>query len=144
MRADPLRHLRARFHLPEGTIYLAGNSLGPAPVAAFADMETALRREWAEGLVRSWNDAGWFALVGFLGDRLGRLVGAGPGQTVVCDSVSVNVYKALHAALALRPDRNVIVAEGGSFPTDLYVAEGVAEIPAYGVYRRKGRARVSV
>ncbi|MBA4220751.1 MAG: kynureninase [Methylobacterium sp.] len=124
--ADPLRHLRARFHLPEGTIYLAGNSLGPAPVAAFADMETALRREWAEGLVRSWNDAGWFALVGTLGDRLGRLVGAGPGQTVVCDSVSVNVYKALHAALALRPDRNVIVAEGGSFPTDLYVAEGVA------------------
>ena len=124
--ADPLGHLRARFHLPAGAIYLAGNSLGPAPVAAFSDMAVAMREEWAEGLVRSWNDAGWFALVNTLGDRLGRLIGAAPGQTVVCDSVSVNVYKALHAALALRPDRNVIVAEGGSFPTDLYVAEGVA------------------
>ncbi|CAH1660357.1 Kynureninase [Hyphomicrobiales bacterium] len=123
---DPLGRLRERFHLPAGTIYLAGNSLGPAPVAAFRDMETAMRQEWAEGLVRSWNDAGWFALVGTLGDRLGRLIGSAPGQTVVCDSVSVNVYKALHAALALRLDRNVIVAEGGSFPTDLYVAEGVA------------------
>lgn len=124
--ADPLRHLQARFHLPDGTIYLAGNSLGPAPVAAFRDMEVALRQEWAEGLVRSWNDAGWFALVNTLGDRLGRLIGAAAGQTVVCDSVSVNAYKALHAALGLRPGRNVIVAEGGSFPTDLYVAEGVA------------------
>lgn len=124
--ADPLAHLRSRFHLPEGAVYLAGNSLGPAPVAAFRDMEIALREEWAEGLVRSWNDAGWFALVNTLGDRLGRLIGAAPGQTVVCDSVSVNVYKALHVALALRPDRNEIVAEGGSFPTDLYVAEGVA------------------
>lgn len=123
---DPLGHLRARFHLPAGAIYMAGNSLGPAPVAAFSDMAVAMREEWAEGLVRSWNDAGWFALVNTLGDRLGRLIGAAPGQTVVCDSVSVNVYKALHAALALRPDRNVIVAEGGSFPTDLYVAEGVA------------------
>lgn len=123
--ADPLRHLRERFHVPAGMIYLAGNSLGPAPVAAFRDMEAVMRQEWAEGLVKSWNDAGWFALVGTLGDRLGHLTGAAPGQTVACDSVSVNVYKALYAALALRPDRNVIVAEGGSFPTDLYVAEGV-------------------
>lgn len=123
--ADPLRHLRERFHVPTGMVYLAGNSLGPAPVAAFRDMEAAMRQEWAEGLVKSWNDAGWFALVGTLGDRLGRLVGAAPGQTVACDSVSVNIYKALHAALALRPGRNAIVAEGGSFPTDLYVAEGV-------------------
>src|SRR5262245_57605169 len=123
---DPLRHLRARFHLPEGAIYLAGNSLGPAPVAAFRDMEVAMREEWAEGLVRSWNDAGWFALVNTLGDRLGCLIGSAPGQTVVCDSVSVNVYKVLHAALGLRPGRNAIGAESGSFPTDLYVAEGVA------------------
>lgn len=123
--ADPLGHLRARFHLPDGVIYLAGNSLGPAPIAAFDDVETAVRQEWAEGLVRSWNDAGWFSLVDSLGDRIGALIGAGAGQTLACDSVSVNVYKALHAGLSLRPGRTTIVAEAGSFPTDLYVAEGV-------------------
>lgn len=123
--ADPLAHLRARFHLPQDMIYLAGNSLGPAPVAAFADMEAVMRQEWAEGLVRSWNDAGWFALTDRLGDRVGALVGAAAGQTVVCDSVSINVYKALQAARSLRPGRTTIVAEAGSFPTDLYVAEGV-------------------
>lgn len=122
---DPLRHVQARFHLPQGMVYLAGNSLGPAPVAAFDDIETAVRKEWAEGLVRSWNDADWFSLVDTLGDRIGALIGAAPGQTVACDSVSINVYKALHAGLSLRPDRTTIVAEAGSFPTDLYVAEGV-------------------
>lgn len=123
--ADPLRHLQGRFHLPQGMVYLAGNSLGPAPIAAFDDIETAVRKEWAEGLIRSWNDAGWFSLVDNLGDRIGALIGAGAGQTVACDSVSVNVYKALHAGLSLRPGRTTIVAEAGSFPTDLYVAEGV-------------------
>ncbi|GAA2839108.1 kynureninase [Aminobacter aminovorans] len=123
--ADPLRHLQARFHLPQGKVYLAGNSLGPAPVAAFDDIEAAVRKEWAQGLVQSWNDADWFSLVDTLGDRIGALVGAAPGQTVACDSVSINVYKALHAGLSLRPGRTTIVAEAGSFPTDLYVAEGV-------------------
>ncbi len=123
--SDPLRHLKARFHVPEGLIYLAGNSLGPAPVAVFDDIETTLRQEWADGLIRSWNTAGWFSLVDRLGDRIGALTGAGAGQTVVCDSVSVNVYKALHAGLSLRPGRTTIVAEAGSFPTDLYVTEGV-------------------
>lgn len=123
--ADPLAHLRDRFHVPEGLIYLAGNSLGPAPVAVFDDMETALRQEWADGLVGSWNNAGWFALADRLGDRIGALIGAAAGQTVACDTTSVNVYKALHAGLSLRPGRTTIVAESGSFPTDLYVAEGV-------------------
>jgi kynureninase len=124
-RDDPIAHLRERFHVPPGLIYLAGNSLGPAPLAAFDTMESAMRKEWAEGLVRSWNDAGWFALAGSLGDRVGVLIGAAAGQTVVCDSVSINVYKALQAARSLRPGRSTIVAESGSFPTDLYVAEGV-------------------
>jgi len=124
--ADPLRHMRDRFVLPEGVIYLDGNSLGAASKNAFAELEKAAHDEWAEGLIRSWNRAGWFELALQLGDKVGRLIGAAPGETVVCDTTSVNIYKALHAALWLRPDRSVIVAEGGSFPTDIYMAEGVA------------------
>jgi kynureninase len=124
--SDPLRALRERFELPEGVIYLDGNSLGPAPRSVFAELEQAARHEWAEGLIRSWNTAGWFTLTDTLGDRVARLIGAEAGETVVTDTTSVNIHKALHAALALRPDRTVIVAEADSFPTDLYIAEGVA------------------
>jgi kynureninase len=122
---DPLRAMRDRFVLPDGVIYLDGNSLGAAPKTAFAALETAARDEWAIGLIRSWNAAGWFGLVDRLGDQVGRLVGAAPGETVVCDSTSINIYKAIHAGLSLRPDRKVIVAEGATFPTDLYMTEGV-------------------
>lgn len=124
--ADPLRHLRDRFALPDGTIYLDGNSLGPAMPHVFAELEKAAREEWGRDLIASWNKAGWFELPVTLGDRIGQLVGAAPGQTIVCDTTSINIYKLLHAALALRPDRDTIVTEGGSFPTDLYIAEGVA------------------
>ncbi len=103
--ADPLRAMRDRFHLPSDVIYLDGNSLGPAPKSVFAELERTARQEWAEGLIRSWNTAGWFALTDTLGDRVGRLIGAEPGETVVTDTTSINVYKALHAALSLRPDR---------------------------------------
>jgi len=125
--ADPLRALRDRFALPDGVIYLDGNSLGPPPKAAFDEVNHAMRHEWGDGLIRSWNAAGWFTLTDTLGDRVGRLIGAQPGETVVTDTTSVNVYKALHAALALRPGRGVILAEADSFPTDLYMAEGVAK-----------------
>ena len=124
--ADPLRRLRERFALPDGVIYLDGNSLGPPPKAAFAELEQAARREWGDGLIRSWNAAGWFTLTDTMGDRIARLIGAQPGETVVTDTTSINIYKVLHAALALRPDRSVILAEADSFPTDLYIAEGVA------------------
>lgn len=123
--ADVMRGFRERFVLPEGLIYLNGNSLGVAPKAAFSELDHAATKEWGQDLIRSWNIAGWFDLPVTLGDRIGRLIGAAPGQTVVCDTTSINIYKALHAALALRPDRSVIVAEGDSFPTDIYVAEGV-------------------
>jgi kynureninase len=123
---DPLRRMRDLFQLPDGVIYLDGNSLGPPPKAAFAELEQVARREWGEGLIRSWNAAGWFTLTDTLGDRVGRLIGAEAGETVVSDSTSINIYKALHAALALRPDRCTILAERDSFPTDLYMAEGVA------------------
>jgi len=123
--ADGLRAMRERFILPEGLVYLDGNSLGVASKAAFTELQAAATEEWGQDLIRSWNTAGWFDMPLTLGDRVGRLVGAAAGQTVVCDTTSINIYKALHAAMALRPDRKVIVAEAGSFPTDIYMAEGV-------------------
>jgi kynureninase len=124
--SDPLRSMRDRFVLPEGVIYLDGNSLGAASKAVFGELEKAAREEWGQDLIRAWNKDGWFEMPLELGDRIGRLIGAAPGQTVVADTTSINIYKALHAALGLRLDRFVIVAEGNSFPTDLYMAEGVA------------------
>lgn len=123
--ADPLAGYRDRFHIPKGLIYLDGNSLGPAPKAALDMLRTAAETEWAEDLISSWNKAGWFDLPVRLGDMIAPVIGADPGEVVVCDTTSINIYKTLHAGLSLRPDRKVIVAEGGSFPTDLYVAEGV-------------------
>ncbi|MCQ4632985.1 kynureninase [Shinella sp. CPCC 100929] len=123
--ADGLRPLRERFILPTGLIYLDGNSLGVASHAAFAELQKAAMQEWGQDLIRSWNTAGWFDMPLSLGDRVGRLIGAAAGQTVVCDTTSINIYKTLHAAMALKPDRSVIVSEGGSFPTDIYMAEGV-------------------
>lgn len=136
--ADPLRSMRERFVLPEGVIYLDGNSLGAASPAVFGELQKAATQEWAEDLIRAWNTAGWFDMPIVLGDQLGRLIGATAGQTVVCDTTSINIYKVLHAALAMRPDRHVIVAEGDSFPTDLYMAEGVASTRPGAVLRLEG------
>ncbi|RWM13374.1 MAG: kynureninase [Mesorhizobium sp.] len=136
--ADPLRALRDRFVLPDGVKYLDGNSLGAASINVFNEIETAAKQEWAQDLIRAWNTAGWFDMPVKLGDRLGRLIGAAPGQTVVCDTTSINIYKVLHAALAMRPGRPVIVAEGDSFPTDLYMAEGVASTRPGTVLRLEG------
>ena len=137
--ADPLRAFRSRFALPAGVIYLDGNSLGAASHEVFAEVRQAAMEEWGNGLIRSWNSAGWFHLPLELGDRIGRLIGAAEGQTVVTDSTSINIYKALHAALTMRPDRHVVVAEGDSFPTDLYMAEGVASTRAGVALRLEGR-----
>ncbi|MGO4837822.1 aminotransferase class V-fold PLP-dependent enzyme, partial [Rhizobiaceae sp. 2RAB30] len=136
--ADRLRPMRDRFVVPEDLIYLDGNSLGAASPAAFGELEQAAKEEWGQGLIRSWNKAGWFDMPVELGDRIGRLIGAASGQTVVCDTTSINIYKALHAAMGLRPGRSVIVAEGGSFPTDLYMAEGVASTRPGTVLRLEG------
>ncbi|MQB45030.1 kynureninase [Rhizobium sp. ICMP 5592] len=137
--ADPLRFFRSRFALPHGVIYLDGNSLGAASHDVFTELKQAMMEEWGNGLIRSWNSAGWFQLPLELGDRIGRLIGAASGQTVVADSTSINIYKALHAALAMRPGRSVIVAEGDSFPTDLYMAEGVASTRPDTTLRLEGR-----
>lgn len=131
-RRDPLAPLRAEFTLPEGTIYLDGNSLGPLPRAARDRVREVVDVEWGDGLIRSWNDAGWFDKPRTLGGRLAPLIGAGPDEVVVCDSTSINLFKVLSAAMRLRPDRTTVVSEAGSFPTDLYIIEGAA-----GSHRRR-------
>jgi kynureninase len=116
---------RAMFHLPEGMIYLDGNSLGPLPRAAEAAMTRVMRDEWGEMLITGWNRAGWMAQPRGIGDRIARLIGAEPGHVVLGDTLSVKVYQALAAALDMRPDRRVILSDNGNFPSDLYMAEGL-------------------
>lgn len=126
--ADPLAACRARFILPDGVIYLDGNSLGALPRTTPGRLERVVRQEWGEGLIRSWNGAGWIDLPQRVGDKIGRLVGAAPGQVVVADSTSVNLFKALAGAVRLRPGRPVVLSERGNFPTDLYIAQGLGEM----------------
>jgi kynureninase len=134
--ADQLRCFRDRFVIPDGLIYLDGNSLGPMPREAASVLGRTIEREWGQELIRSWNSAGWFEMPGRLGDRVGAVIGAAPGQTVVCDATSINLYKAIHTAIGLRPDRNVILAEEESFPTDLYIIEGAMKCAARPMRRR--------
>ncbi len=116
---------RALFELPEGVIYLDGNSLGPLPVAARARVDAMLRDEWGQMLITGWNKAGWMGQPMALGDRIGALIGAEPGHVTVGDTLSIKVYQALAAALAMRPDRRVVLSDNGNFPTDLYMAGGL-------------------
>ncbi len=129
-RADPLGALRDAFVLPPDVVYLDGNSLGALPRATAARVGRAVEAEWGEGLIRSWNTAGWIDLAQRVGDRIGRLVGARPGEVGVGDSTSVNLYKVLSVAASIAgvdaPTRRTIVSERGNFPTDLYIAESVA------------------
>ena len=128
---DPLAPLRGQFDLPQGVIYLDGNSLGARPTASLARAQDVIAREWGHDLIRSWNTAGWFDMPRRLGDRLAPLVGARPGEVVVTDTTSVNLFKALAAAVHLQADgpnaaRRVIVTERSNFPTDIYMAQGLA------------------
>ncbi|MCY1502288.1 Kynureninase [compost metagenome] len=129
---DPLAHLRADFALPEGVIYLDGNSLGARPVAALERAREVVEQEWGDGLIRSWNSAGWRALSERLGNKLARLIGADEDEVVVTDTTSINLFKVLVAALRIQaqrdPARKVIVSEASNFPTDLYMAEGLADM----------------
>jgi kynureninase len=124
-RDDPIRPFRDRFAIPDGVIYLDGNSLGAMPRATPARVREVVEDEWGRDLIRSWNINGWFELQQRIGAKIGRLIGAQEGETIVADSTSVNVFKALAAGLELRPERKVIVSEPDNFPTDLYVAEGL-------------------
>ena len=128
---DPLRALREQFDLPPDVIYLDGNSLGARPKAALARAQAVIAQEWGSDLIRSWNKAGWFDLPARLGDKLAPLIGAEAGEVVVTDSTSINLFKALAAALqiqAANPQtaaRRVIVTERSNFPTDIYMAQGL-------------------
>ena len=116
---------RAMFHLPEGMVYLDGNSLGPLPLAAMQRVARTLQDEWGGQLIKGWNTAGWMVQPRRIGDRIGRLIGAPEGTVTMGDTLSVKVYQALAAALELCPDRRVILSDTGNFPSDLYMAEGL-------------------
>ena len=116
---------RSLFHLPEGIVYLDGNSLGPLPLAARDRVTRLLSDEWGEMLIRGWNEAGWMDAPARIGDRIGRLIGAAPGTVVMGDTLSIKVYQALAAALELRSGRQVVLSDTGNFPSDLHMAEGL-------------------
>ncbi len=132
--ADPLAAHRDHFALPDGIVYLDGNSLGALPRTALDRVQQVVAQEWGMALIRSWNDAGWIELPRRVAAKIARLIGARPDEVICADSTSVNLYKVLAAALRLqaaRPQvsvagRRVILSERGNFPTDLYVAQGVA------------------
>lgn len=132
---DGLRPLREQFSLPDGIIYLDGNSLGPLPKATASRVAEVITREWGKDLIGAWNSAGWYELPRRLGDKIAPLIGADPGEVVVTDGTSVNLYKVLSAALTLAaqaaPARRRLLSERSNFPTDLYLAQALCEERGY-------------
>ena len=133
--ADPLRGLKDQFELPPGVIYLDGNSLGVTPKATAARVQQVITQEWGRDLIKAWNTADWMHLPERVGDKIARLVGAAPGELVVADSTSLNLYKVLAAAIRIAqaqsvdggPQRKLVVSERSNFPTDLYIAESLCK-----------------
>jgi kynureninase len=126
--SDALQYARDRFNLPDDVIYLDGNSLGALPKAVSARMKVAIENEWGVGLIRSWNDADWYPAPQRVGGQIAKLIGAKANEVICADSISVNLFKVMMAALNLRPDRHVILGETGNFPTDAYIADGIANL----------------
>jgi kynureninase len=125
---DPLAHVKERFCLPDKVIYLDGNSLGALPANVPAALDDAVTRQWGTDLISSWNGNGWWTLPGRVGDRIGRLVGAAPGQVMCGDSTSVQLFQALVAMARLKPKRRTLITDSTGFPTDQYLAESVARM----------------
>ena len=119
---------RQMFDIPKGMVYLNGNSLGPMPKKAPEAINTFLIDEWRTELVKGWNTKNWFIKTNLLGDRIGNLMGAANGTTVVGDSLSIKVFQAVAAGLAMAPKRRVILSDNGNFPTDLYMVEGLINL----------------
>ena len=132
---DPLRSLRDLFQLPEGVIYLDGNSLGVLPKATPSRVAQAVTQEWGTDLIKSWNTAGWFQMPLKVGNKIARLIGAKDNEVVAADSTSINLFKVLSAALSIakadRPEKNIILSERTNFPTDLYIAEALCKERGY-------------
>ncbi|MDE2445158.1 MAG: kynureninase [Alphaproteobacteria bacterium] len=122
---DAFAKKRGEFYLPQGTIYLDGNSLGVLPKAAVARVKHAVDVEWGTDLITSWNKHGWWTLPRVIGNKIAHVIGAAPDSVVVADSISVNLFKVLSAAVAQKPTRKVILSDSGNFPSDLYVAQGL-------------------
>ena len=118
---------KSQFHLPVGVIYLDGNSLGPLPIKAMQNMQNVMQNEWGALLIKGWNEAGWMAQPAQLGDQIARLIGAPKHCVTLGDTLSIKVFQALDAALKLT-DRRVILSDTGNFPSDLYMAEGLAKL----------------
>jgi kynureninase len=121
---DPLRALRDRFELPPNVVYLDGNSLGALPRATRQRIAHVVADEWGAGLIRSWNDCDWIGAPRRVGDKIAGLIGAAPGEVIVADSTSANLFKLISVALAARPGRREVLSEPGNFPSDLYVIDG--------------------
>lgn len=127
---------RAMFDLPEGVVYLDGNSLGPLPRGVEARLASAVREEWGRELIKAWNTAGWMEMPRRIGDRIARLIGAEAGHVVMGDTLSIKVFQALAASLKLNPERRVILSDTGNFPSDLYIAQGLSELLGQGYILR--------
>ena len=136
--ADPIAGYRGLFALPPGVVYLDGNSLGALPLGTASRLGEVIRKEWGEGLVRSWNSADWIGLPRKIGAMIAPLIGAPADEVIACDSTSVNLYKLIAAALMMRPGRKVVLSEPGNFPTDLYMLAG---LEAQGLAERRLVAR---
>jgi len=127
-RDDPLAHVRDEFDINPDVVYLDGNSLGVPPRGVAQRVAAVIEEEWRGGLIRSWNAAGWIDAPARVGAKLARMLGADGDEVVVADSTSVNLFKLLTAALRTRPGRHVVLTEDANFPTDLYIADGVASL----------------
>ena len=126
--ADAIAHLKEQFEIPTGKIYLDGNSLGPVSISAKKAALNVVEQQWGNDIISSWNKHSWIDLPINTGEKIAKLIGAAPGQVICCDSISINLFKILHCALQLNPNRRIILSQDDNFPTDLYVAEGLQQI----------------